>query len=122
MATVVEEIPQALRAEVDAGLAFVNRERGASFRVTGLVDPNPGLAGQGDARELSLVLCDGDLCTRERLQVTPNGAGFDVAFLEDSAEDLPAHLDPPAGVRKTWLAGRLAEHSFVVLIFYRGLW
>ncbi len=39
MPTVVEEIPRELRADVDAAVAWLNRERGHAFEVTGLVDP-----------------------------------------------------------------------------------
>ena len=33
-----------------------------------------------------------------------------------------AELDPPPGARKTWLADLAGQHSFAVLLFYRGFW
>ena len=38
------------------------------------------------------------------------------------ARDIPPLLDPPEGVRRSWLDDELAKHEFVLLLFYRGLW
>ena len=129
MAVVVEEIPDAIRPEVDFALAWLNRERGSAFRVTGLVDPEKAIARRASAPdapvELGLVLCQGDLCLRERVQVRPVAAGFEVALAnsEDGAKDEPPpHLDPPPGTRKGWIEEQLARHAFIVLVFYRGFW
>ena len=124
MPTVVEEIPEAIRAEVDAALRWRNREDGSSFRVTGLVDPAPAIARfeAGGTLELGLVLCQGDLCIREQVQVRRVGDGFEVARVSNRSEDPPAHLDPAAGARLGWLDEQLRKHAFVVLIFYRGFW
>ncbi len=82
MAVVVEEIPESIRPEVDSALAWLNRERGSAFRVTGLVDPEEAIARRASAPdapvELGLVLCQGDLGLRERVQVRPAGDGFEV--------------------------------------------
>ncbi len=129
MPTVVEEIPEAIRPEVDAALAWLNRERGSSFRVTGIVDLDELLARrEGAANEepldLGLVLCEGDLCLREQLRVRASGAGFEVSLADDAArrDDPPPLLDPAPGARKGWITEQLAQHAFVVLIFYRGFW
>jgi hypothetical protein len=126
MPMVVEEIPSILRPEVAAALAWLNDERGSSFRVTGVVDPDEALAERRDdgALELGLVLCQGDLCTQERVRVRPRQGGFDCSLLEpaQTPDDIPAHLDPPAGARQSWLDEQLARHAFVVLVFYRGFW
>ena len=34
----------------------------------------------------------------------------------------PFELDPPPGPRLRWLDEKLAQHAFVVLLFYRGFW
>ena len=51
--TVRETIPEALRPEVDAALAWFNRQEDLSFEVTGIVDPEASLA-QGDSRAIRL--------------------------------------------------------------------
>ena len=126
MTQAVEEIPAALRSEVDAALAWVNSQRGSSFRVTGIVDPEDALTGRSsDAPvDLGLVLCQGDLCVRENVRVQRQGDVFACSVISDEAvsDDPPADLDPPAGVRKSWLDEQLARHAFVVLVFYRGFW
>ncbi len=38
------------------------------------------------------------------------------------SDDPPPLLDPPAGTRNGWLAEQLAQHAFVVMVFYRGYW
>jgi hypothetical protein len=138
MTTVVESVPEELRPEVEAALAWLNAERGADYEVTGVVDPEATVAaraadGSGEeSYELGLVLCQEDRCLREQLVLRPIGSGFDVSLVVapglagakgDTARLAPpATLDPRAGARRGWLAARLAEHAFVVLIFYRGFW
>ena len=131
MPRVDETIPNELVAEAEAARIWLNRERNTDFVVTGSVDPDESLAvepGNG-RRELQLILCgnqDGqDVCLRERFELRPSGDGFDVSLLEDPGPDIgsPAPtLDPPVGVRSTWLDAALAKHAFVVLVFYRGFW
>lgn len=125
MTTVRETIPEALRPEVDAALAWFNRERRAEFEVTGIVDPDLSLATSGP-RDLRLVLCGGELCEQRSFRVSRGPEGFEVALQEDSSplepDALPAELDPPPGARRSWLDVALAKHAFVVLVFYRGFW
>lgn len=131
MPRVEESIPANLVDEAEAARAWFARDRGTDFKLTGIVDPDE--VRQRDAtthaRQLQLILCgtrDGqDVCLRERFEVKLASDGFDVTLLEDSAPDLgsPAPLlDPPVGVRANWLTRTLAQHSFVVLVFYRGFW
>jgi hypothetical protein len=119
---IVEQVPETLRPEVDAALAWVNREQGRSFKLTGVVDPEGAEQAGGAAHALTLILCEGDLCTREQLQVRPNGGGFAFSRSDAAREDPPATVDPLPGVRAGWLEGVLAQHAFVVLVFYRGFW
>lgn len=122
----VEEIPQELRSEVEAALAFINHERGSAFRVTGIVDPEDAVKGRStaDGFDLSLVLCEGDHCAMEQVRVVRDGDDIRCSLPAEASsdEDLPAHLDPPAGTRDGWLEAKLAKHRFVVLLFYRGFW
>ena len=131
MPRVEESIPAHLVDEAEAARAGFSRERGSEFRLTGIVDPQdvPARDRGTHARQLQLILCgtrDGqDVCLRERFQVKPARAGFEVTLLEDSTPGVgsPApRLDPPAGVRVGWLEQVLARHAFVILVFYRGFW
>jgi hypothetical protein len=131
MPRVEESIPAELAAEAEAARAWFSRNQGSEFEVTGIVDPDQVVAGgtAGPGSPLQLILCgsrDGqDVCLRERFQVEPAGAGFDVTHLADAAPDVgsPAPLlDPPAGVRAGWLDETISRHAFVVLLFYRGFW
>ncbi len=131
MPRVEECIPSNLVDEAEAARAWFARDRGTDFKLTGIVDPEEVRErdSETDARQLQLILCgsrDGqDVCLRERFEVKPASEGFEVTLLEDSTPDVgsPAPLlDPPAGVRARWLEQVLAQHSFVVLVFYRGIW
>ena len=126
MTQIVEQIPNELEAEVAAALAFINAERGSAFRVTGIVDPEEALARRGDEEgfDLSLVLCQGDLCLKEQIRVRVGDTGIQCAApgLAEVSEDPPPLLDPPVGTREGWLDEKLSQHAFVVLVFYRGFW
>ena len=123
MPAVVEEIPATLQPATAAALAWLNEERGASFRLTGLVGADEALnARPGEPLELGLVLCDDELCLRQQVRVEPDGAGFRVSAVAAAPAPIPEHLDPPAGVRRDWLDRQLGRHTFVLLLFYRGLW
>ena len=131
MPRVEESIPAKLVDEAEAARAWFARDRGTDFKLTGIVDPDEVRErdSTNHARQLQLILCgtlDGqELCLRERFEVKLASDGFDVTLLEDSNPDVgsPAPLlDPPVGVRAGWLTRTLAQHSFVVLVFYRGFW
>ena len=123
MPNVVEEVPIELKTAADAALAWINRERSAQFKITGLVDPGEAM-GQEPGRpiELALVLCDGDECRREHVRLDAKGQGFEVSAIAAETSVIPPHLDPPFGVRRSWLDDQLGKHAFIVLLFYRGLW
>ncbi len=123
LSKVVEEIPLELRPAAEAALAWINRERGARFKLTGLVRSEKALDGDASRPiELDLVLCDGDLCLRERVRVKAQGQGFLVSAIEADHQGIPPHLDPPVGVRRSWLDTQLAKNAFAVIVFYRGFW
>jgi hypothetical protein len=127
MATVSETIPESLRPEVDAAIAWFNAAQADAFEVTGIVDADLTIASS-EPREMRLVLCGGGTCQQRSFQVSSAAAGFDVAFSEPAAatagapEALQAELDPPPGARRDWLDSVLGKHRFVVLVFYRGFW
>ncbi|MBI1815846.1 MAG: hypothetical protein HYR72_12780 [Deltaproteobacteria bacterium] len=118
---IVEEIPAALHAEIDAALAWINATQKRSFKVTGIIDPEIAERAGGAAHDLTLILCEGDVCVRERVRVRAVG-GFEIAGVDGAREDPPAEIDPLPGARKGWLDRALAMHAFVVLVFYRGFW
>jgi hypothetical protein len=138
MSRVEETIPPEFAAEAEAARQWFAHQQSSDFKLTGIVDPDDVLApdSQSGARELQLILCgnrDGqDVCLRERFAVTAKNGGFDVTHLDDAdalGDDArfkvgsPAPLlDPPKGVRSSWLDDALKQHAFVVLVFYRGFW
>lgn len=123
MAHVVEDIPLQLRPAADAALAWINRERNTDFKLTGLVDPEAALAAApGEAMEFGVVLCEDDVCLREQVRVEVAGSHFAVSAVDSADTLVPALLDPPVGVRSTWLDDQLARYDFILLLFYRGRW
>ncbi|MCZ0942177.1 MAG: hypothetical protein OXJ53_03885 [Gammaproteobacteria bacterium] len=123
MANVAHEVPVELQLAVEAAVAWINRERGANFRITGLVDAEEAvLRGTVQPMELGLVLCDGELCQREQVRIEPTGRGFSISAVEAGENSIPPLLDPPLGVRASWLDDQLEKHDFILLLFYRGLW
>ena len=122
MSNVLDLVPEDLRAEVDTALAWFNAHENASFEVTGIVDP-PAASGSGE--DLSLVLCSDGVCRQESFEVTGSADLPAVRWLGlDHVQDSlgVAELDPPPGARKSWLADLAGQHSFAVLLFYRGFW
>ncbi len=123
MATVSETIPETLRPRVDAALAWFNASEEAGFEVTGILDAETALAGSD---ELRLILCGGDRCEQRSFHVRGAPGAWQVHLAEQetaaSAGIKQAELDPPPGPRLRWLDEKLSQHTFVVLVFYRGFW
>jgi len=119
----LDRIPDELRSQAEGAVGWINATQGQSFELTGLVDYETALAADvDDTYELGLVLCDGEICARKQVRIEPVGAGYNFQLVEAGAREIPPLLDPPEGVRHEWLAGELAKHEFVLLLFYRGLW
>ncbi len=118
------DIPRALQAPAAAATAWINATQNQNFELTGVVDVEQALAASGstDAYELGVVLCDGEICSREQVRVQPTADGYQFSSVASAAPDIPPLLDPPVGVRAGWLDQALAKHEFVLLLFYRGLW
>jgi hypothetical protein len=106
---IVEEVPDGLREEVRAALAWLNAKRGRSFAVTGVVDPELAERARGATHHLTLILCDGDLCVREQVRVRPIDSGFEVSGSDAASGDPPPELDPKPGARLGWLDAALAR-------------
>ena len=126
MQDVSENIPSDLQPRVEAALAWFNASADAqnqSFKVTGIIDPDEALAGSD---ELRLILCGGDRCEQRSFRVSRAIDSWSVEPIEKSEEyggkRPPAKLDPPPGARYGWIDKALSQHSFVVLLFYRGFW
>ena len=123
MVTVADDIPAKLMPAATAALAWVNEERGADFKLTGVVDADAALAAPADAAvEFGLVLCEEEVCLREQVRVERRDGGFEVSAVEAAPSLIPPLLDPPAGVRRDWLERQLGKHEFALLLVYRGLW
>ena len=120
-----EQIPEALSPRVEAAVAWFNDSADAAsdtFKVTGIIDADTALEGSD---ELKLILCGGDRCEQRTFRVSGEGPNF----LVEQADPMPtasgkpqAELDPPPGARLGWLDNVMAQHAFVVLLFYRGFW
>jgi hypothetical protein len=120
-----EQIPEALSPRVEAAVAWFNDSAdaaGDTFKVTGILDADAALQG---SHELKLILCGSDRCEQRTFRVS----GESPSFLVEQADPMPlasgkpqAELDPPPGARLGWLDNVMAQHAFVVLLFYRGFW
>ena len=120
-----EQIPEALSPRVEAAVAWFNDSAdaaGDTFKVTGILEADAALQG---SHELKLILCGGDRCEQRTFRVS----GESPSFLVEQADPMPlasgkpqAELDPPPGARLGWLDNVMAQHGFVVLLFYRGFW
>ena len=126
MQDVSENIPGVLQPRVEAALSWFNASadaQGQNFQVTGIIDPDEALAGSD---ELRLILCGGDRCVQRSFRVSGAIDSWAVEPLEKPAEEADkkpiAKLDPPPGAHYSWIDRTLSQHSFVVLLFYRGFW
>ena len=118
-----EDIPSALVPPVEAALQWVNNNQEKNFELTGLVAYEQALqAVPGEAYELGLVLCDGDICACKQVRIEPNDSGYLVSFVETEDPGVPPLLDPPEGSRRAWLDEQLEKNDFLLLLFYRGRW
>jgi len=123
MVTVADEVPEKLRPAASAALEWVNEQRGAAFKLTGVVDVDEALAASADeAVEFGLVLCEDEMCLREQVRVERQDGRFQVSAVEAAPSLIPPLLDPPAGVRRDWLDRQLGTREFALLLVYRGLW
>lgn len=117
------DIPAALEPPAHAALKWINASQQQTFELTGLVETEAALGAQaGEAYELGLVLCDGEICARQQVRVQTVGDDYQFALVEAAERAIPPLLDPPQGVRASWLSNVMARHEFVLLLFYRGLW
>ena len=115
------DIPEFLRAAALAGTEWINEKSNTSYELTGLVDAEK-IQDINLPFELGLVLCDGEICTREQVLFKPSTEGYAYERLEAATPDIPPLLDPPVGVRSTWIQRQLKNCQFIVLLYYRGLW
>ena len=122
---VSEVIPKALQERVDAAVAFFNDSdlaAGDTFSATGIIDADSALYQSGD---LKLILCGGDRCEQHSFRISGTSTPWSIEFANNqpAASGKPqAELDPPPGARLPWLDAVIAQHAFVVLLFYRGFW
>ena len=126
MRRICELIPDELAPRVEAAVAWFNsspESAGETFTATGILDPDETLRGSADLR---LILCGGNRCEQHSFRVTRTTETWSVEFLDgipdQVTEKLQSDLDPPPGARLSWLDNALLQHTFVVLLFYRGFW
>lgn len=122
---VSERIPDALAPRVEAARRWFNDSAdaaGDTFKVTGILEADAALEGSD---ELKLILCGGDRCEQRTFRVSGEGPSFLVEQtvpMSAGPGKPQAELDPPPGARLGWLDSVMAQHAFVVLLFYRGFW
>lgn len=128
MANISETIPDTLAAPAEAARAWYSNQQHSQFKITGIVDADESQADSPQV-DLQLILCGADagsdLCLKEQFTVRQEAGTYQVTHVtaDPPAIGSPAPLlDPPAGVRQGWLDEVLGQHSFVLLLFYRGLW
>ena len=126
MAQVSETIPDALAQRVEAAALWFNdsaESAGETFKVTGILDPD---RTRSEADELQLIMCGGDRCEQRSFRVTGSTGAWTIELCESlptqQEQKLQAELDPPPGARASWLDRTLSQHTFAVLLFYRGFW
>ncbi len=116
-----DEIPEPIATHASAALEWINEREGRHFELTGLADVDPR-ASTDDEFELGLILCEGDYCAREQVRLQRRDDGYEFTLVSAPTADIPPLLDPPVGVRRSWLEAQLEKFDFVLLLFYRGLW
>ena len=95
-----QDIPEVLRPQAEAALSWINATQGESYSLTSLVGYEKALeAKSGESYELGLVLCNGEICTREQIRVEPAGDKFLFSFADAKEREIPPLLDPPEGLR-----------------------
>ncbi len=115
------DISPELRAPAEAAVAWINNTQQSAYELTGLVN-DVDSHDAVDGFERGVLLCDGEICAREQVRVQRKGTDYQFELVEAQARDIPPLLDPPAGLRRSWLDAQLEKYEFVVLLFYRGLW
>lgn len=119
----ISNIPMELRQSGEAAVKWLNEEKNNSFYLTGIVDYESALnTKSGQDYEFGLVLCNGEVCVREQVKVSLRKDGYTFNLVDSATPDIPPLLDPPEGIRSTWLTNVLQKHEFIILLFYRGLW
>ena len=115
------EIPELLSPPSLAGVEWINEESSTNYKLTGLVGAEE-VKDISAPFELGLVLCNGEICAREQVLCTPIEDGYRFEHGEAAAPDIPPLLDPPVGIRSSWIGEQLKKYEFIVLLYYRGLW
>ena len=114
-------VPEDLKEATEAALAWVNQTSSMEYELTGLVGTQD-IQSTSETFELGLVLCDGEICAREQIKFTPKDKGYEFEYAESASPEIPPLLDPPEGIRSTWIDDQLKKYEFIVLLYYRGLW
>lgn len=114
-------VPEHLKEATEAALRWVNQTSSMKYELTGLLGTQD-IQSTSETFELGLVLCDGEICAREQIKFTPKDNGYEFEHAESATPEIPPLLDPPEGIRSTWIDEQLKKYEFIVLLYYRGLW
>ncbi len=114
-------VPAHLKEATESALTWINEINSAHYELTGLVGTED-IQSISQTFELGIVLCDGEICAREQIKFIPTDNGYKFEHAESTTPEIPPLLDPPEGIRSTWIDEQLKKYEFIVLLYYRGLW
>ncbi len=118
-----KQIPTQLEVPGELALEWVNKKLQNNFEWTGLAEPIYNESAKDNSPfRLNMVLCDGEICTRKDIEVCKRKDDWSFLLLEEEDNEIPPLLDPPSGHYRSWFEKILAQHEFVLLLFYRGRW
>ena len=109
----IESVPGHLAPAAQAALSWVNDSRGANYELTGLVGVEE-IDNTNQPFEMGLVLCDGEICSREQVGVVPERDAYRFYFVDQADPDIPPLLDPPERLRSKWLDQQLPSSTWPI--------
>tara|TARA_A100001037_G_C15004843_1_gene568869 strand:- start:460 stop:828 length:369 start_codon:yes stop_codon:yes gene_type:complete len=118
-----QQIPTRLTVPGELTLEWLNKKLQSNFEWTGLAEPIYNESVKKDSPfRLNMILCDGEICIRKDILVSRQKNDWSFLLLEEENNEIPPLLDPPSGHYRSWFEKTLAQHEFVLLLFYRGRW
>ena len=74
----------------NAALLWINNINDSNYELTSVVDYDAALkALPGESYEIGLILCDGEICTREQVRVVEHDGEFKFKRVEKAHDAIP---------------------------------
>ena len=117
-------IPESIAPVANSALRWINDEQGNNFELTGVVDYPSASQHQIQVKPTSWAWCCATVkyALANKLRWSSMRGSLRLAGLRRGHGDIPPLLDPPVGLRASWLDEQLAKFEFILLLFYRGRW